>query len=202
MSMWEPFSAGARYSMVNAQQEAQRHGDAYIAPHHILLGVLLQSDEPAARVLIDRGLTIDLARAQLEPARTGKPADEMIFTPRAKQSIELAFETAREYNHRYMGVEHLLCGVIRSKDPTVLQIFAAANIDSEAIRMQIMETAKPNEQPRPDDSFGEQLTSQVQHLDATLRKYAGNLSGYVHLREAVATLHSTISELMKQEGWD
>jgi ATP-dependent Clp protease ATP-binding subunit ClpC len=114
--MWEPFTERARRSIVLAQEEAQRLGNNYIGTEHILLGIISEGESLAAKVLETLGVNLAKVRQEVEAivGRGGQTVQqEMVFTPRAKRVIELAFEEARQLNHNYIGTEHLLLGLIR-----------------------------------------------------------------------------------------
>jgi ATP-dependent Clp protease ATP-binding subunit ClpA len=49
-----------------ARMEARRLGHQYLGPEHLLLGLLLQGDNPAARVLADHGLDLEATRAEVD----------------------------------------------------------------------------------------------------------------------------------------
>ena len=49
-----------------ARGEARRLGHQYLGPEHLLLGLLLQGDNPAARVLADHGLDVEATRAEVD----------------------------------------------------------------------------------------------------------------------------------------
>lgn len=112
MSMWEPYTERARRAVVLAQEEAQRLGNNYIGTEHMLLGIISEGENLAAKFL---KLTLTQVRTEVENivGRGDKaPQHEMVFTPRGKRVIELAFEEARKLNHAYIGTEHLLLGIL------------------------------------------------------------------------------------------
>jgi ATP-dependent Clp protease ATP-binding subunit ClpA len=49
-----------------ARMEARRLGHHYLGPEHLLLGLLLEGDNLAARVLVAHGLDLETARAQVD----------------------------------------------------------------------------------------------------------------------------------------
>src|SRR5579884_4178660 len=112
MSMWEPFTERARRSIVLTQEEAQRLGNNYIGTENILLGILNEGESDAAKVLAKHGVTLESARAKFE-RHAGEPGGrEIVFTPRAKRGVELAYEAGARLGLRYIGTEHLLLGLI------------------------------------------------------------------------------------------
>lgn len=125
MSMWEPFSAEARRAMVESQLAAQRFEQNYIGTEHLLLGIAGTPESAGARLLSSCGIERTAIEDKLEAMfKRGKgvAVQEMVFTPRAKRVIELAFEEARDANDRYIGTEHLLLGIMREGEGVGAQI--------------------------------------------------------------------------------
>ncbi|HKN76358.1 MAG TPA: SgcJ/EcaC family oxidoreductase [Candidatus Acidoferrum sp.] len=60
-----PISAECKRILNKAAEEAERLGTKHIAPEHILLGILHEQDCLAARLLQQRGLTLDEVREEL-----------------------------------------------------------------------------------------------------------------------------------------
>ena len=139
MSMWEPFTERARRSIVLAQEEAQRLGNNYIGTEHILLGIISEGESLAAKVLESLGVNLAKVRQEVEAivGRGGQSMQqEMVFTPRAKRVIELAFEEARQLNHNYIGTEHLLLGLIREGEGVAARVLANLGGDPAKVRVQ------------------------------------------------------------------
>src|SRR5580692_7962317 len=102
MSMWEPFTERARRSIVLAQEEAQRLGNNFIGTEHLLLGIISEGESSASKKLLAHNVHLGNARMEVE-AIVGRGfgrtvQEEMVFTPRAKRVIELAYEVARQLN--------------------------------------------------------------------------------------------------------
>ncbi|MDQ2816993.1 MAG: ATP-dependent Clp protease ATP-binding subunit [Candidatus Eremiobacteraeota bacterium] len=137
--MWEPFTERARRSIVLAQEEAQRLGNNYIGTEHILLGIISEGESLAAKVLETLGVNLAKVRAEVEAivGRGGQTVQqEMVFTPRAKRVIELAFEEARQLNHNYIGTEHLLLGLIREGEGVAARVLTNLGVDPAKVRVQ------------------------------------------------------------------
>ncbi|MHB8231157.1 MAG: ATP-dependent Clp protease ATP-binding subunit, partial [Vulcanimicrobiaceae bacterium] len=137
--MWEPFTERARRSIVLAQEEAQRLGNNYIGTEHILLGIISEGESLAAKVLESLGVNLAKVRQEVEAivGRGGQTVQqEMVFTPRAKRVIELAFEEARQLNHNYIGTEHLLLGLIREGEGVAARVLTNLGVDPAKVRLQ------------------------------------------------------------------
>src|SRR5579872_178589 len=170
MSMWEPFTERARRSIVLAQEEAQRLGNNYIGTEHILLGIISEGESLAAKVLETLGVNLAKVRAEVEAivGRGGQTVQqEMVFTPRAKRVIELAFEEARQLNHNYIGTEHLLLGLIREGEGVAARVLTNLGVDPAKVRVQTTSLLGAEGQPAAPkgksktptlDAYGRDLT--------------------------------------------
>ena len=171
MSMWEPFTERARRSIVLAQEEAQRLGNNYIGTEHILLGIISEGESLAAKVLESLGVNLAKVRQEVEAivGRGGQTVQqEMVFTPRAKRVIELAFEEARQLNHNYIGTEHLLLGLIREGEGVAARVLTNLGVDPAKVRVQTTSLLGAEGQPPAPkgksktptlDAYGRDLTA-------------------------------------------
>jgi hypothetical protein len=118
--MWQRFTERARRVVFFAQEEAARLGKNNVDTGHLLLGLVRESDNVAARILEQRlGIPLSRIRQEAESQLTrggGTPGADMHLTPRAKRMIDLAYEEARSLSNNYIGTEHLLLGLIREED--------------------------------------------------------------------------------------
>src|ERR1700694_1836314 len=171
MSMWEPFTERARRSIVLAQEEAQRLVNNYIGTEHVLLGIISEGESLAAKVLETLGVNLAKVRAEVEAivGRGGQTVQqEMVFTPRAKRVIELAFEEARQLNHNYIGTEHLLLGLIREGEGVAARVLTNLGVDPAKVRVQTtsllgaetqtQSTSKGKSKTPTLDAYGRDLT--------------------------------------------
>ncbi|HXW51600.1 MAG TPA: ATP-dependent Clp protease ATP-binding subunit, partial [Candidatus Acidoferrales bacterium] len=92
---------------------------------------------------------------------------EMVFTPRAKRVIELAFEEARQLNHNYIGTEHLLLGLIREGEGVAARVLTNLGVDPAKVRVQTTSLLGAEGQPAAPkgksktptlDAYGRDLT--------------------------------------------
>lgn len=138
--MWEPFTERARKSIVLAQEEAKALGNNYIGTEHLLLGIMKEGESVAAKVLDKLGLTLQKVRQEVE-SMAGKGAktssSEVVFTPRAKHVIELAFDEAKNLSQNYIGTEHLLLGLIKDSEGIAARVIAKLGADASKIRKEL-----------------------------------------------------------------
>ncbi len=150
--MWEPFTERARKSIVLAQEEAQRLGNNYIGTEHLLLGIISEGESVAAKVLENLGVSLQKVRQEVESI-VGKGSkstnQEMVFTPRAKRVIELAFEEARNLAHNYIGTEHLLLGLVKEGEGVAARVLSNLGVDPAKIRAEITKLLGVETSPAP-----------------------------------------------------
>ncbi len=140
--MHERFSDRARRAMALANQEAIRLHHDYLAPVHILLGILSMDTSVAAMVL--RNLDIDLETLRNDAHRLIKPGDKEIHQTKmaqradTRQAIQFAIEEARKLGHKYVGTEHLLLGVLREGTNIPARLFGERGVKIERLRDEIL----------------------------------------------------------------
>src|SRR5690554_4195013 len=138
--MFGRFTERAQRVMVLSQEEARRLGHSVVGTEHILLGLIAEGEDVAARALLSLGISIDQVRAEVERiiGRGEKPTEGPIgFTPRSKRVLELAFDEARRLGHTYIGTEHLLLGLIREGEGVAAQVLHNLGADLEKVRTQV-----------------------------------------------------------------
>src|SRR5437870_301568 len=154
--MYERFTDRARKVMQLANQEAQRFNHEYIGTEHILLGLVKEYAGVAAVVL--KNLDIDLRKIRLEVEKIVQPGPEPAWTyrmlpqtPRVKKVIEYSIEEARNFDHHYVGTEHLLLGLLREQECVAAQILMNLGLKLEQVREKVLDLLghKPvNDEPR------------------------------------------------------
>jgi ATP-dependent Clp protease ATP-binding subunit ClpC len=142
--MFERFTNRARRVVVLAQEEARILRHNYIGTEHLLLGILAEGDGTAFRALAELGVTLEIARQQVEGiVGTGQNAmsGHIPFTPRAKKVLELSLREALKLGHNYIGTEHILLGIIREGDGVGAQVLTRLGDDLSVVRMHVIRLA-------------------------------------------------------------
>jgi ATP-dependent Clp protease ATP-binding subunit ClpC len=87
--MFERFTDRSRRVLVYAQDQARDFNDAFIGTEHILLGLILEADGVAAKVLCSAGVSYDVVRETIKETRdsTDSSPGAPPFTPRAKKVL-------------------------------------------------------------------------------------------------------------------
>ena len=134
--MWQRFTERARRVVFFAQEDAGRLGENNVSTEHLLLGLVRENDNVAARILDRLGVSCQQVRSEIERQVTRGSrmvGNEMQLTPRAKRVIDLAYDEARGLNNEYIGTEHLLLGLIREGEGLAGRILAALNVSHDRV---------------------------------------------------------------------
>ena len=112
------FTQLARRALNLSEKEALQFSQSYIDTEHLLLGIVLQDDNNAIKVLSRFNLRPEQVRSAVESrlssARSPTTSVTILgITPGAKKAIALAVDEARQFHHHYVGTEHLLLGLVR-----------------------------------------------------------------------------------------
>ena len=172
--MFEKFTERARELVQKAQDILVRYQHTQLDTEHLLLAMLEQNDGLAVQVL--QNLSVDtrtLAHAAEEAlARAPKVqyADsgaQIYITPRIKRVFDLAKEEAQRLQDSYIGVEHLLLGLVKEGDGGAARLLKQRGVDEEklyralqAVRGNSRVTDEnPEEKYRMLDRFSRDLTA-------------------------------------------
>jgi ATP-dependent Clp protease ATP-binding subunit ClpC len=114
--MSEGYTEGARRVIFSARAQAMRYGSLCIESEHILLAILGEGQAEAGR-LFGQGTSVELLRAEIEKNLAVHKAIsgsvDIPLTAESKQILKLAFDEADELNHKQVGLEHLLLGILQ-----------------------------------------------------------------------------------------
>ncbi len=139
----------ARKVMQLAQEEARCFKTEYVGTEHILLGLIKEDSGVHAHVLMHLGLDPGKIRLEVEKLmNTG--SDRVIVgklpqTPRARKVVEYAIEEARNFNHNYVGTDHLLLGLLREEDGIAGQVLVRLGMKVETVRATVLYTLNNEE---------------------------------------------------------
>ena len=146
----DKFDEQARRVFHYAQEEAQSRQHNYIGTEHLLLGLI--HDENTTAVTILRNLDIDLVKVRDSVVFIISSGDRVLtgpaigLTPRGKKVIELAVDEARRLNNHYIGIEHLLLGMIREGEGIAAGVLESVGVNLEKARMETVRILQTKEQ--------------------------------------------------------
>jgi len=111
-----------------------QHGE--IGTEHLLYGMTKETGSIAATILRKFKITPEYLRTELEtlPRQTNF---REILSDQAEKAFEKAARVAFEHQHRYIGTEHLLFGIISQKENTAYRILERSPADIKALLRQV-----------------------------------------------------------------
>ncbi|HSG49064.1 MAG TPA: ATP-dependent Clp protease ATP-binding subunit, partial [Longimicrobiales bacterium] len=136
------FTDRVRKVLAMAREEAIRLQHDYVGTEHILLGLIREGEGVAAAVLTNLSVDLDQVHERVEDSvRKGKATialGELPYTSRAKKVLEFAMAEARDFNHSYVGTEHLLLGLLREEKGIAAQVLNSLGVTLEEARSETL----------------------------------------------------------------
>jgi ATP-dependent Clp protease ATP-binding subunit ClpA len=137
--MHERFSDRARHAMALANGEATRLNHDFLAPGHLLLGLIAEGACVATEAL--RLLDVDLDRVREEIRANLEGGGSAVLsvgrraqTKETKLVIAHAIAEARKLGHRYVGTEHLMLGLLSAGVGLPAQVLSRRGVNVEKLR--------------------------------------------------------------------
>jgi pantothenate kinase type III len=136
------FTDRARKVMVLAEREARRLRHEYLGTEHLLLGLIKEDSGVAGNVL--KNLHIDAHRIREEVERLIKRGDISVagplqHTPRVKRVLKQALQESHKLNHKYVGTEHLLIGLLSEIEGVAAQVLLNLKLNLGEVREETLE---------------------------------------------------------------
>ena len=133
------FTEDVRRLLAAAREESNRLHHEYVGTEHILLAFTAPENAAPAQLLRHAGAEPARIRASIEGTiRHGHPDApsrlDLPYTSRAKKVLELAMREASQLEHRFVGPEHLLLGLIREEKGVAAQVLADQGVRAEAVQ--------------------------------------------------------------------
>src|SRR6266516_4086287 len=187
------FTDRVRWVLQAAREEAARLRNGFVGTEHLLLALVRDRGGVAQRVLLsfqaDREGIRRAVESKLKPGESAiAERQDLPYTSSAKKVLELAMNEANELNHRYVGTEHLLLGLLREEKGIAAQVLTEAGVTLERARAETLRILgdrasaaglpAPGFEVRIDDAsdraIHEQIVSQIQEAVATGTLRPGN----------------------------
>jgi ATP-dependent Clp protease ATP-binding subunit ClpC len=175
VAIFERFTERAVRVIMAAQEEAKRLGSTFVGSEHLLLGMLRERESIVIKMLerfsFDPAALKERIEEEVLPeAHTVSAGPEIPFNAQVKKVIELAWDEARGLGHSYVGVEHLLLGILREGTGITGKVMGEFGITASAAKDQLIallsdvSPAIQRKSPRSTktpilDGFGRDLTA-------------------------------------------
>lgn len=134
------FSTHLKNVLTRALCYVVESGQPSIMPEHVLWALGTERGCIASELLRRAGISAESLRdlsagAKAEPG-TGDVSSPQL-TEAAKRAIEKAVLTAQAHDHKYVGTEHLLSGLIQIRDVGLEAFFSQAKVDVKELGEQV-----------------------------------------------------------------
>jgi len=134
-------SKSASMVIERAQAGARAAGHWLVVSDQILLAILQDADSMAAKTLIADGITLDMARTQVEKITGTLHGDlglDLRNTPRTDRIIALAHAEAHRQKRQETDVEDLLFGLLKEDGGVAMQVLEKVGVDRAQLRTSLL----------------------------------------------------------------
>jgi excisionase family DNA binding protein len=204
--MWQRFTERARQVVFYAQEEAAALGEDYVSPYHLLLGITRVPESIGAVILKELGVSLDNVRASVEAQvqnGEGGSKRDMQLTSRARRVIDLAYDEARGLEHSYIGVEHILLGLLREGGDLAAKVLADLGVTLDAVREQLQQMQDKGSAPEKELPLTGKMHELTAYMKAAFATGTGKSSEeLLSLDEAVKFLGTSKPTLYRLLGQD
>jgi len=142
MMVFEGFTDRSRRVLALAQEEAGLLGHNFIGTEHLLLGVIREGEAVGARAIEAHGVHLETVRQKVTEivGRAGSSSTAIrpvVFTPRAKEALDLTQLEASRLGHDFIDPDHLLLGVLREGEGVASQALVSLGVDLTQLRQEV-----------------------------------------------------------------
>src|SRR6201747_2803162 len=141
--MFERYTEKARRVIFFARYEASQFGSPYIETEHLLLG-LLREDKALANRFLRSHAAVESIRKQIEGHTTIREkvstSVDLPLSHECKRVLAYGAEEAERLNHKHIGTEHLLLGLLREEKCFAAEILHERGLRLSSIREELQRT--------------------------------------------------------------
>src|SRR5436189_4465486 len=152
--MFERYTEKARRVIFFARYEASQFGAPAIEPEHLLLGLMREDKTLTGRFFPRAQITIESIRREIESRtllRERIPTSvELPLAPETKRVLHYSHEESDRLQHRHIGTEHLLLGLLREERSMAAQILHERGLRLAAVRDEIARQSGADARQRKD----------------------------------------------------
>jgi ATP-dependent Clp protease ATP-binding subunit ClpC len=139
--MFERYTEKARRVIFFARYEASQFGAPAIQPEHLLLGLLREDKTLTSRFFTRAQTTIEAIRKEIEGRTLMRDkistSVELPLAPETKRVLAYAHEESDRLQHRHIGTEHLLLGLLREERSNAAEILYERGLRLTSVRDEI-----------------------------------------------------------------
>lgn len=127
-----------RMALNYANESLGHFGRSRVSSAHLVLGLLTLHGGVADNILRKAGLSVESVEGYLSsrrsPAEEGTTRDDVPIGVSAASAFQRAETEAQARQNTYLGIEHLLLGILAEECGEATDLFASVHIDREEMR--------------------------------------------------------------------
>jgi len=138
------FSARVKQILNNSRSEAVRLGHDYIGTEHLLLGLMVDKDNLASKVLESLSVNADDLKQSVEQSiqRYSGPSSNLnvgniSLNTQAEKVLKVTMLEAKALRSEEVNPEHLMLSILKSKDNLASRILNQYDVDYEIFKMEL-----------------------------------------------------------------
>src|SRR4051812_32095651 len=139
--MFERYTEKARRVIFFARYEASQFGAPAIEPEHLLLGLMREDKTLTGRFFPRAQVNIEAIRKEIEGRTLLREkistSVELPLAPETKRVLAFAHEESDRLQHRHIGTEHLLLGLLREERSMAAEILYERGLRLNAVREEV-----------------------------------------------------------------
>src|SRR4051812_28964196 len=143
--MFERYTEKARRVIFFARYEASQFGAPAIEPEHLLLGLMREDKTLTGRFFPRAQVNIEAIRKEIEGRTLLREkistSVELPLAPETKRVLAFAHEESDRLQHRHIGTEHLLLGLLREERSMAAEILYERGLRVNAVREEVSRQA-------------------------------------------------------------
>ena len=138
------FTEQAQEVLANSQELVRQYHHSQWDVEHILLALLQLERGLPVEIMESLGVNVDAMKSRVEQALDNSPkldheTTQVYAAPRAVRAVEDAKAEAERLNDEFIGTEHLLIGIVLTRDGDATDILKEYGIDQEKMYQALQE---------------------------------------------------------------
>ena len=153
------FSSRVRKIMIFSREEAGRLQNNFLAPEHLMLGILRNGEGVAMQTLSEFGVDTKVLKDKLDICLEDKKEDndttEVILDHRTEKILKMSILESRVTKSDEADSEHLLLAMLKDKDNKVADFLAEQNVEYDNVLqyIELVDSLSHNEDIKMGDNF-------------------------------------------------
>lgn len=200
--MIDRFTERAKETLYTAQRIMERYNHNQLDTEHLLLALLEHPEGLASKIISKAGLNPEYIKRELEealyrfPKVYGPASSQIYLTPQAKHALDLAWEEAQRLKDEYIGIEHLLIGILKEAEGGAGRILRRAGLDEQRLYQALKEIRGSH---RVQDEFAEGRYASLERFGRDITQLAreGKLDPVIGREEEIERVIQILSRRTK-----